>query len=75
MSFFHRSSKKNTLSWNPETETPVMHLSICTGEKTVGFKNKQTNKLERAVYIHSDADLKLFCQTYGITEDMIAREW
>lgn len=56
-------------------EKPVMRLSICTGEKTVGFKNKQTNKLERAVYIRSEADLKLFCQTYGISEGMIEREW
>lgn len=80
MSFFSwlRGEETGTprpVGWNPEKETPVMHLSICTGEKTLGFRNKETNKLERAVFINSDEDLKLFCKQYGISEDMIEKEW
>ena len=31
---------KQTLGYDPEKQYPVIRSSICTGEKTAGFKNK-----------------------------------
>ena len=38
----------------------VMESSICTGEKTIGFKNPKTGKTERAVAVRCEADIDEF---------------
>ena len=37
---FLRRSLKDTVPFDPETQTPVIRASICTGERVAGFKNK-----------------------------------
>ena len=38
----------------------VMESSICTGEKTIGFKNPQTGRLEQAVVVRGAQDIDDF---------------
>ncbi|MCR5835226.1 MAG: aspartate dehydrogenase [Lachnospiraceae bacterium] len=45
---------------------PVIKSSICTGEKVAGFKNKTDGKFTEVMVIKSEADKKLFMETYGL---------
>lgn len=38
----------------------VMESSICTGEKTIGFKNPKTGRIEKAVAVRTEADIEEF---------------
>ncbi len=38
------TKKKQTIPFDPETQEPVIRASICTGERTAGFADKQTGR-------------------------------
>lgn len=42
-----------------------MDVSTCTGEKTIGFRNPTTHKLELMELVSSQADIKAYCEKYG----------
>ena len=50
--------------------TPVIRSSICTGEKTAGFREKGTGRFREVMLISSPADLAAFREKYGITGDI-----
>lgn len=39
---FFRRKKQPTLPFDPETQEPAVRKSICTGEMTAGYVDKQT---------------------------------
>ena len=61
---YDRSSKK-----------PVIHASICTGEKVAGFKDIQTGKFHEVMVIRNDSDLQFFMQKYDVMADEIVKEY
>lgn len=66
MKFFHKSSH---LSEFPlEQYTPVMRVSICTGEKTAGFRDKKTGQIKEVMLIKTEKDIAEFREKYGVTE-------
>ena len=50
--------------------TPVIRSSICTGEKTAGFRENDTGRFRDVMLIRSPADLAEFREKYGITGDI-----
>ncbi len=56
--------------YDPEKEEPVIRSSICTGEKTAGFKDKQTGEFHDVCLIRNDIDLKQFRKDYGIAGEI-----
>ena len=52
-----------------------MRISICTGEKAVGWKDKETGKFEELMLIRDEKDLKRFMEEYGIAREEIKKEW
>ena len=64
---FFQKKKEKTGSYDEKTMTPVIRSSICTGEKTAGFRDKETGKFREVMLIRDDADLELFRRQYGIT--------
>lgn len=40
--------------------------STCTGEKTIGFYDKSSNRLVYAELVKSESDIENFYQKYGI---------
>ena len=50
--------------------TPVIRSSICTGEKTAGFRENATGRFRDVMLITSPADLAAFKERYGITGDI-----
>jgi hypothetical protein len=62
--------KKVVKEYDKEHLEPVLMRSICTGETTAGFRNRQTGQYVEDRLILSDSDLEDFRETYGITGDL-----
>ena len=62
--FFRRKIEKKT--YDPNIKEPVIRVSICTGEKVVGFRNLSTERFEEVMLMSSDKDLQEFIDTYDI---------
>lgn len=62
--------RKKTIrkTYDSETQKPVLHKSICTGETTAGFKDIRTGAYHDVMLIRGEADLREFMETYGIAE-------
>ncbi len=60
--------KRKVLEYDAEHQKPIIRCSICTGEKTAGFKNLQTGRFTEVVLIRTDEDLEEFKRLYGISE-------
>lgn len=54
---------------------PVIRSSICTGERTAGFKDEKTGRFTEVMLIRTDADLQQFLQDYQLSPDVLRREW
>ena len=68
--------KKNSAhTYQKETEIPVIHSSICTGEKVIGFKNIETGQFKEIMCLKTDADLQGFLKEYGIAREDIKTEY
>ncbi len=68
-------AKKKQVVYNREGKIPVLRASICTGEKTAGFKDPVTGRLEEQTLIATDADLQAFLRKYGVAESELKHEW
>lgn len=71
--FFKKKEKSR--SFDRDRQVPVIRSSICTGEKTAGFKNLETGKFQDICCIRSDRDLEEFMKTYGIAREEIKTEY
>ena len=69
--FGSKKSSGNALSWDPSCEEPVVKKSICTGEATVGFVDKNTGKYRDIRKVTSPAEIEAFCQETGLTDGKI----
>ena len=68
MKMFHRQAREG--SYDRERLEPVIRSSICTGEKTAGFREKDTGKFREVMLIRNEADLADFRRQYGITGEI-----
>ena len=60
--------KKKVKSYDHQRLEPVIRSSICTGEETAGFRDRETGHFTEVMLIRSEADLKAFKEEYGIDE-------
>ncbi len=72
MKWFHKKVQK---TFDRDRKQPVMHISICTGETAVGFKDKETGKFEEVMLIKEERDLQEFMKMYHIHPEEIKKEW
>lgn len=64
---FNWLKKKSSIyAYDPELEKPIVKSSICTGEKTAGFKDLKTGHYRDVIAIKSDDDLRRFMSECGI---------
>ena len=61
-----RKKKKAPKSYDRERLEPVIRSSICTGEETAGFRDRETGRFTEVMLIRSTADLEAFKEEYGI---------
>lgn len=69
MGLFHKKAKPAE-SFDPARLTPVIRSSICTGERTAGFREKDTGRFLEVMLIRNVADLAEFRARYGITGEI-----
>ena len=56
--------------YDPNELQPVIRQSICTGEKTAGFREIRTGRFHEVMLIRTPNDLNAFREKYGITGDV-----
>ncbi len=67
--------KRETRTYDRETQKPVIRASICTGEKAAGFQDLRTGKFTEVMLIRTSADLEEFRRLYGIGGDEIPTQY
>ena len=60
-------SKKPKITYDPNVSEPAVRKSICTGEMTVGFVDKETGKFRDVKLVKSQAELEEFMREIGAT--------
>ena len=65
---YYAHFKKEKKTYDPAIQTPVLRRSICTGETTAGFRNKETGRFEEVMLIRSEKDVDDCMSEYGISE-------
>ena len=69
MFFFKKKQpSKPELSYDPETQKPIIRCSICTGEQVAGIKNLKTGKFEEYMLIRNQSDLQHFQDMVGCSD-------
>lgn len=68
--FSGKKEKEPRRAYDPALLKPVIRASICTGEKTAGFRDLKTGKIREVMVIHGAADLEAFRREYGIDEEI-----
>ena len=61
-----KKSLRDAIPYDPETQIPVIHASICTGERVAGFKNRSDGHFTEVMLIRTAEDEQTFMETYGI---------
>ena len=56
------------IPYDSEKQYPVIHASICTGEKVAGFKNYDDGHFTEVMLIRNAEDEKRFKAIYGLDE-------
>ena len=62
--------KISAKTYDKVNKKPIIKASICNGEQIAGFKDIHSGKFEEVMLIRGSADLELFKQQYGITEEI-----
>ena len=67
--------KQEVRTYDPAVQRPVIRASICTGEKSAGFRNLQTGKFTEVMLVRTEADLREFRRLYGLGDGEISTEY
>lgn len=65
---YYEKNLKTAIPFDSVTHEPVLHASICTGEKIAGFRDKTTGHFTEVMLIRSNSDLARFKAIYQISE-------
>ena len=63
-----RRKKDAPRDYDRERLEPAVRCSICTGEQVAGFLERGGKHFEEVMLIRTEADLRAFCELYGIEE-------
>lgn len=61
-----KGKSKHAKAYDTSLLVPVIRASVCTGEKTAGFREIATGRFREVMLIQSQADLDAFRKQYGI---------
>ena len=68
-------SRGKGIPYDPSTQEPVIHKSICTGETTVGLVDLATGKYHDLRKVTGEEEIEKFCSETGIERDKIRTIW
>lgn len=75
LGFLKTRGKKQVAAFDPARFVPALRSSICTGEKTAGFKEIATGHFIECDLVKSEKDLAAFAKRYGLKMSEIREEW
>ncbi len=58
--------KERKIAYDPEKQEPAVRRSICTGEMTVGFIDRETGKFRELMRVSGQKELDEFCAGLGV---------
>ena len=67
---FRKKKQQQVAAYSPERYSPVIHCSICTGEQTAGFRDKETGTFHDIMLIRNDRALQEFREIYGVSGEI-----
>ena len=75
--FFRKKSVHSSPSqeFDRNKMVPVIRSSICTGEKTAGFKNLETGRFEGIMLFRQEKDLQEFLDLYEVSKEEVRTEY
>ena len=66
MSWFHK--KPEPIPYDRDRQRPAVRRSICTGEMTAGFVDRDTGQFRELMLLDNRKALEEFCQRTGVEE-------
>lgn len=73
---FGRGKKQQPpMPYDKTGKVPVIRASICTGERTAGFRDLNTGRFQEIMLIRDEGDLQAFLAQYQVEEAELKREW
>ena len=63
---FRKKKLQTVTTYNSDRYIPVIRCSICTGEQTAGFRDRETGTFHDIMLIKNDRDLQEFREIYGV---------
>lgn len=60
--------KRKSPAYDPAKQEPAVRRSICTGEMTVGFIEKETGRFRDFMKVNGPKELEEFCRSLGVKE-------
>ena len=71
MPLFHRKKAPAPIPYDPEKQEPAVRRSICTGEATAGFLDRETGKFQDYMLIDGQKGLEDFSRSVGVKAEEI----
>ncbi len=68
-------NKEEHIDYDKRGKIPVLHVSVCTGEKVAGFKDEISGRFEDRMLIRNKRDLQEFLRLYGVEEEELRKDW
>ena len=66
MSLFRR--RREEIPFDPARQRPAVRRSVCTGEMTAGFIDRETGKFQDIMRVDGQRELEAFMKGIGATE-------
>ena len=71
--FFRKARADRKAAFDPAQYRPAMRVSICTGERTAGFQDRETGDFHDVMQVPGDRELSAFCREYGVKKEDIVK--
>lgn len=69
MSLFRR--RREEIPFDPVRQRPAVRRSVCTGEMTAGFIDRETGKFQDIMRVDGRAGLEAFCRAIGVAPEEV----
>ena len=66
MPLIYRRRPSSGIAYDPARQQPAVRRSICTGEMTAGFIDRDTGKFHEVMRVDGQAGLEAFCRDIGV---------
>ena len=66
-----RKKQPEKIPYDPEKQEPAVRRSICTGEMTLGFVDRESGRFLDYALARNQEELEAFCRGVGIDADRL----